>query len=281
MYAVQEHTNSDAGGVLAKDILSAYPLEVTQVASELYFDRVSVLGQDVFKVKWGYEAASRWLEKQIWDNAAERWEEFVKALDERYLGFFPPLSYEDARIADYWKTRNDLKWFGVEAEGFGWNILRIIDDIVAVGWALDLAFGYRPFGAEGIDSQRTLIHKKAFEALKAHAEVPPDAHRTGIKLWKFFSEFEPAESDIVDLMKECGVGLEEVRSQVAKFYDLGITTAFRESQYPPFMVVEKMKKRYDEAVRELLSPMEQWLMRKEPSPAEPEPVPGPEPLIQS
>jgi len=68
VFAVQDFTNDDAGGVLAKDILSSYPFEVTQAASELYFERMTVYGQDVFRVKWGYEAAARFLEKQLWQN---------------------------------------------------------------------------------------------------------------------------------------------------------------------------------------------------------------------
>ena len=185
-------------------------------------------------------------------------------MDNRYLGFFLPQTYEDSRIVDLWKTRKDLKWFGVELHGFGWNILRMIDDVVAIGWALDLAFGFRRFGPEGILGERTLLHKKAYESLKRRADAPPYQIMTAIKLWKFFSEFEPAESDVVTLMKECGVTLDEVQAQVKAFYEKGLTTPYRDSQYPPYLVVDKMKKRYKEEVRNLLGPMEVWLSDREP-----------------
>lgn len=266
VHAVEDFTNDDAGGVLVKDILNAYPFEVTSAASELYFDRMTVYGQDVFRVKWGYDAAAKWLEKQLWQNASARWEEFVDGLNERYLGFTLPMTYERARVVEFWKARDDLKWFGVELEGFGWDILRLIDDIVAVGWTLDLAFGYRSFGPDGIEGNRTLLHKKAYESLKRRAVVPSYFIITGIKLWRFFSQFEPAETDIVKLMKECDVTLEEVQRQVTAFYEKGLTSPYRDSQYPPYVVVDKMRKQYLEEVRGLLSPMEMWLKRKESAP---------------
>ena len=141
----------------------------------------------------------------------------------------------------------------------------MIDDVVAIGWALDLAFGYSRFGPEGIEGQRTVLHKKAYESLRRRAEVPPYQIMTAIKLWKFFSEFEPAESEIVVLMKECGVTLDEVQAQVKAFYEKGLTTPYRDSQYPPYLVVDKMKKRYKEEVRNLLGPMELWLSGREPA----------------
>jgi len=263
VYAVQDCTNDDGGGVLVKDVLNSYPLEVAQVASELYFERLNVCGQDVFRVKWGYDAAARSLEKQVWENASTRWEEFVAGLDPRYLGFFLPQTYENARVVDLWKTREDLKWFGVESEGYGRTILRLIDDVVAVGWAVDLVFGFRPFGPRGIEGQRTLIHRKAYESLKRRGEVPPYALTTGIRLWRFFSQFEPAESDMVKLMKECGVSLEDVQAQVKVFREMGLTTRYREAQYPPYLVVDKMKKQYEAAVRGLLGAVERWLSRRE------------------
>jgi hypothetical protein len=266
VHAVEDFTNDDAGGVLVKDILNAYPFEVTSAASELYFERMTVYGQDVFRVKWGYDAAAKWLEKQLWQNTSARWEEFVEGLDERYLGFVLPMTYEHARVIEFWKARKDLKWFCVELEGFGWDILRLIDDIVAVGWTLDLAFGYRSFGPEGIEGNRTLLHKKAYESLKRRAVVPSYFIITRIKLWRFFSQFEPAETDIVKLMKECDVTLEEVQRQVKAFYEKGLTSPYRDSQYPPYVVVDKMRKQYLEEVRGLLSPMEMWLKRKELAP---------------
>jgi hypothetical protein len=266
VHAVQDFTNDDAGGVLVKDILSSYPFEVTSAAAELYFDRMMVYGQDVFRVKYGYDAAAQRLERQLWQNASARWQEFVDGLDERYLGFVLPMTYENARIIEFWKTRNDLKWFGVELEAAGWKILTIIDDIAEVGWALDLAFGYRSFGLGGIEGNRTLLHKKAYESLKKRAVVPSDLIITGIKLWKFFSQFEPAETDVVELMKECGVTLEEVQRQVKAFYEKGLTSPYRDSQYPPYLVADRTKKQYQEEVRGLLSPMEMFLGRQVPVP---------------
>jgi hypothetical protein len=266
VYAVQDCTNEEGGGVLVKDILNSYPLEVAQVASELYFERLAVCGQDVFRVKWGYEAAARSLEKQVWENASARWVEFVAGLNPRYLGFFLPQTYENARVVELWRTREDLKWFGVESEEYGRTILRLIEDVIAVGWAVDLVFGFRPFGPGRIEGQRTLIHRKAYESLKRRGEVPPYALTKGIRLWKFFSQFEPAESDVVKLMKECGVSLEEVKAQVQAFHETGLTTRYREAQYPPYLVADKMKKRYEAAVRGLLEAMERWLSTKELSP---------------
>jgi hypothetical protein len=266
VHAVQDFTNDETGGVLVKDILSSYPFEVTNAALELYFERSTVYGQDVFRVKWGYDVAARRLERQLWQNSSARWQEFVDGLDERYLGFVLPMTYEHARIIESWKTRKDLKWFGVELEGAGWNVLKLIDDIVDVGWALDLAFGYRSFCPGGIEGNRTLLHKKAYESLKKRAVVPSDSIITGIKLWKFFSRFEPAETDVVALMKECGVTLEEVERQVKAFYEKGLTSPYRDSQYPPYLVVDKMKKQYQEEVRGLLSPMEAFLSRQAPAP---------------
>jgi hypothetical protein len=176
------------------------------------------------------------------------------------------MSYENARVMELWKARKDLKWFGVELEGFGWDVLRLIDDVIAVGYALDLAFGYRSFGPGGIEGNRTVLHKKAYESLKKRAVVPSDFIITGIKLWRFFSQFEPEETEVVDLMKECGVTLEEVQRQVKSFYEKGLTSPYRDSQYPPYLVVDHLKKRYQEEVRGLLSPMEMWLKRKDPAP---------------
>lgn len=263
VYSVQEFTNSEGGGVLAKDILSSYPLEVAQVASELYFERLNICGQDVFRVKWGYDAAAHSLERQLWENASARWREFVEVLDDRYLGFLLPLTYEDARIVDLWKTRADLKWFGVEVESAGRNILRMIDDVITVGYELDLAFGFRTFGQKGAEGQRTLLHKRAYESLKSRADMPPYSFLAGIRLWKFFSLYEPYESEFVKMMKECGLTLEEVKAQIGAFQEKGLTTQYRESQYPPYLVVDKMKKQYQEAVRDLLTPMASWLSRRD------------------
>lgn len=63
VHAVQDFTNEESGGVLVRDILSSYPFEVTSAASELYFERMTVYGQDVFRVKWGNDAAAQQLER--------------------------------------------------------------------------------------------------------------------------------------------------------------------------------------------------------------------------
>jgi hypothetical protein len=263
VYAVQDVTASEAGGVLVQDVVSTYPLEVVQAASDLFLERLKTLGVEVYRVKWGYEDAARSVEKQLWDNASLRWEEFVAGLDDRYLGFVLPSSYEDARVVDHWKVRKDLKWFSVELPAHGWNVLRVIDDVLAVAWKLDLAFGFRPFGPNGVEGQRILVHKRAFQRLKEKGVIPPEELRIGINLWKFFSEFRPEESDFVNLMKDCELTLEEVKRQIASFALKGLTSEFREGQYPPFLVDEKAKKDYLQAVAKLLAPMDAWLMRRD------------------
>ena len=268
--AVQDFTNDEAGGVLVKDILNSYPSEVSQAASELYFERLTACGQEVFRVKHDYQATAQSLETQLWQNASDRWEEFVNGLDGRHLGFVLPMSFERARVVELWKTRNDLKWFSAEFEEFGWNVLRLIDDILAVGWALDLAFGYRSFHSGGITGTRTALHKRAYESLKRRAAIPPDDITKKVKLWRFFSQYEPAETDVVSLMKECDVTLDDVQRQIKDFQEKGLTTPFRESQYPLYLVVDKMKKRYQQEVRGLLNPMENWLKRRETAPEIPQ-----------
>ncbi len=266
VFAVQDYTSQDAGGVLVEDILNSYSLEVTQAASDLFLERLNSCGRDVFRVRWGYEAAARWLENQLWQNATNRWLEFLQGLDERYLGFLLPGGDGDPRVITVWKTRKDLKWFGVEIPDIGWNILRMVDDIISIGYALDLAFAFRRFGPNGIEGERTLIHRKAYETLKERALVPPETVRNGINVWRFFVEYDPNASDIVQLMKDCGVSLDEVQTQIGDFYRKGLTTPYREGQYPPFLVLDKMKEQYREEVRRILNPMEAWLTRRELAP---------------
>ncbi|MDA4123901.1 MAG: hypothetical protein OK438_00430 [Thaumarchaeota archaeon] len=261
VYVVQDVTASEAGGVIVQDVISTYPLDVVQAASDLFLERLKTLGVEVYRVKWGYEDAARTMEKQLWDNTSLRWEEFVTGMDDRYLGFVLPASYENARVVDSWKTRKDLKWLSVELPAHGWNVLRMVDDIVAVAWKLDLAFGFRPFGPNGAEGQRILVHKKAFQRLKEEGAIPPEELRIGINLWKFFSEYRQEESDFVTLMKDCGLTIEEVKRQIASFALKGLTSEFREGQYPPFLVNEKAKKEYQQAVRMLLTPMDSWLTR--------------------
>ena len=262
VFEVQDHTSKEKGGVLVEDVLNTYPLEITTAASELFLERLSSFGRDVFRVRWGFENAARRLERQLWENGSDRWREFIQGFDDRYLGFFLPRSFEDARIISSWKARKDLKWFGVEVPTAGWNILRMIDDLASVSSTLDLAFVFRRFDEKGILGERTLIHRKAFEALKEKASVPPESVRSCINIWRFFSEYDPNSTDIVQLMKECEVSLEEVQGKIAIFHGKGITTPYREGQYPPFLVLDKMKERYREEVKAILFPMEGWLMRK-------------------
>ena len=263
VYAVQDNTNPDAGGVLVQDVVSTYPLDVVQAASELFLERQNSAGLEVYRLRWGYTEAARMMEKQLWDNTSLRWEEFMAPLDDRYLGFLLPFSYENARVMDFWKTRKDLKWFCIEDPAHGWNVLRIIDDLVSIAWKLDLAFGFRPFGTGGIEGQRALLHKRAFERLKERGVVPPESLRNGIRLWRFFTEYRPEESDIVALMRDCGVTIDDIKYQIAEFAKGSLTSEYREGQYPPFLVNEKMKKQYEEAVTRLIRPMDRWLSRLE------------------
>ncbi len=263
VHAVQDSTGPDTGGVLVQDIVNTYPLEVVQVASELFLERLKAAGTEVYRLKWGYDDAAKMMEMQLWDNASFRWEEFASGLDDRYLGFLLPNSYENARVMELWKTRKDLKWFSVEVPAHGWNVLRIVEDIAAVAWKLDLAFGFRPFGPDGVEGERALLHKKAYETLKEKAVVPPEIVRNGINLWRFFSEYRAEESDFVRLMKECGLTLDEAKKQIAAFASEGLSSEYREGQYPPFLVNEKTKKQYDQAVGRLLAPMDAWLVRRD------------------
>jgi hypothetical protein len=76
VFAVQDYTCKEVGGVLVEDVLNTYPLEVSQAASDLFLERLISNGREVFRVKWGYDVAARWLEKQLWENGADRWLEF-------------------------------------------------------------------------------------------------------------------------------------------------------------------------------------------------------------
>lgn len=262
VHATQDSTASETGGVLVEDIINTYPLEVVQAATQLFLERLASHGMDVYRVKWGWEEAAKLMERQIWENAEARWGEFVHQLDGRYLGFFMPLFVED-RVISNWKLRDDLKWFSVEVPRHGWNVLRLIDDIVEVAWKLDLAFGFRAFGPKGPEGERVLLHPKVYESLKGLCEVPPEALLRGIRVWRFFSEYDIEASDIVELMKECGVSLEEVVAQVDKFFEKGLTSKYRDGQYPPYFINDKMKKEFKIEVRTLLHPMEAWLSRSD------------------
>ena len=263
IHATQNSTASEPGGVLVEDIINTYPVEVIQAATELFLERLVSHGMDVFRVKWGWEEAAKLMEKQLWENSEARWGEFVGGLDPRYLGFFLPMSEENPRIVSNWKLRKDLKWFSVEVPKHGWNTLRLIDDIIEIAWKLDLGFGFRPFGPSGVESERILLHEKAYESLRALAEAPPEELRHGIRLWRFFSEYDVEGTDFVELMNGCDLTLEDVVAQVNKFFAKGLTSMYRGGQYPPYFINDKMKKEFKIEVRSLLNPMESWLARKE------------------
>ena len=173
------------------------------------------------------------MEGELWEHSAERWEEYVSQLDGRYLGFFLPGGGEAGRVANDWKLSRELKWFSVKIPRQGWKILGMIDDISEVALRLDLAFAYRPHGADGVRGTRVLLHERAYDSLGRAKVVPRDELVKSIRLWRFFSEYDSNSTDFVKLMKECVLTLEEVRGQIEKFSALDLTSQYREGQYPP------------------------------------------------
>jgi len=262
VYAVQDFA-SDKGGILVDDILNTYPMEVVQAASELFLEKGGVGEQEIYRVRWGCEEAALTMEGQLWEYTSLRWNEYVSNLNERYLGFFLPPVSEVGRVVTTWKFRKDLKWFSIAMPRHGWNILRLIDDLTAIAWKLDLAFGFRPYGPDGVKGEQALLHEQAFEALRQRAVVPPEDCTKGIRLWRFFSEYDANTTDFVALMKESDLTLEEVVEQVDRFFEKGLTTKYREGQYPPYFVIDKKKKEFQEEVKALLTPIDAWLSRKE------------------
>ncbi len=269
VYAVQNSEQTESGGILAEDLVSTYSLEVVQAASELFLEKSMLQGREVFRVRWGCEDSARTMEERLWENSSGRWETFVSELDDRYLGFFLPEADEGARVVSNWKLGNDLKWFSVEMPQHGWKVLDMMEDLTEVAWKLDLAFGFRPFGADGVGGQRALLHAKAYEVLKNRKQAPPEELRRLIRLWKFFSEYDVEATDFVALMKDCGLTLEEIIEQVKRFFALGLTSQYRDGQYPPYFIDEKKKKEFQAAVRGLLQPMDVWLSRREVVPEAP------------
>jgi hypothetical protein len=262
VYAVQDFA-SDNGGILVEDILNTYPMEVVQAASEIFLEKGGVGEYEIYRVRWGCEEAALTMEGQLWDYTSLRWNEYVSNLNERYLGFFLPPASEIGRVVTTWKLRKDLKWFSIAIPRHGWNILRLIDDLTAIAWKLDLAFGFRPYGPEGVKGEQALLHEQAFEALRQRAVLPPEEYTKGIRLWRFFSEYDANATDFVTLMKESDLALEDVVEQVNRFFDKGLTSRYREGQYPPYFVNDKKKKEFQEAVRGLLTPFDSWLSHKE------------------
>ncbi len=263
VYAVQDTASPDAGGVLAEDIVNTYSLDVVQAASQLFLETVKSHGKEAFRVKWGFDDAAKNMEKELWEHASGRWEEFASQLDQRYLGFVLPPTDDGARVTANWKMSNDLKWFSVEVPEHGWNVLRMVDDLAVVALKLDLAFEYRQFGPEGTHGTRVLLHQKAYELLKSKKEAPPEEFRKLIRLWRFFSEYDPEATDFVALMKESELSLDDVLEQIGRFFAMNLTSQYREGQYPPYFINDKKKKEYEVAVRDLLRPMDEWLSRKE------------------
>ena len=272
VYAVQGSASSDTGGILAEDILDKYELDVVQAATQLFLEKTMSEGKEVFRVRWGCESAAEEIEEQLWAHASSRWAEFVARIDERYLGFLLPQSDGEGGVISDWKLRKELRWFSAEVPSQGWKILGIADDISEVAWKLDLAFGFRSFEAEGVQAPRVLLHNRAFEVLKAKRVAPPDELLKSIRLWRFFSEYDVHSTDFVALMRECGLLLEEVVGQVNKFYSNNLTTQYREGQYPPYFINEKKRKEFQQAVRDLLQPMNTWLVRREIALAVPQPA---------
>jgi hypothetical protein len=262
VYAVQDHTSKGGGGMLVEDVVNTYPIEIVQAASEVFLDKLKAGGLEVYRVKWGFEDTAKMMEKQLWDLASAHWNEFVAGADERYLGFFLPDTEEGSRIITTWKVRKDLKWFSVEIPQRGWNVLRLIDDVISVAWKLDLAFGFRPFDGEGVQGERVLLHSEAYASLKERAVPPSEDLVNGIRLWRFFSEYDVNTTDFVALMKECGLSLDQVVGQVKAFFQDGLTSQYRDGQYPPYFVNDKKKKEFQLAVRALLDPMDAWLSRR-------------------
>ena len=262
VYAVQGYLATDVGGILAEDILNTYELDVVQAGTQLFLEKSMAQGREVFRVRWGCEVAAKTMEDQLWEHSSQRWDEFVSQVDERYLGLFIP-SGGDGRVTNTWKLGKELRWFSVEVPRQGWKILGMMDDIAEVAWRLDLAFGYRLLGTEGVEAPRVLLHAKAYDALRARRVEPPQELIRLIRLWRFFSEYDVHATDFVALMKECNLTLEEIVEQVTKFFSSNLTSQYREGQYPPYFINDKRKKEFQQAVEELLQPIDAWLLRKE------------------
>ena len=274
VFAVQGHASPDGGGVLAEDMVDNYDLDVIQAASQLFLDKSMVQGREVFRVRWGCEGAAKAMEAELWNHASHRWVEFVSQLDGRYLGFFLPGPEDEGRVVSNWKLGTELKWFSVEVPRQGWKILGIMDDVTEVAWKLDLAFGYRPFGPEGPQGPRVLLHGRAYELLSAKKDPPPPELLRSIRLWRFFSEYDVSSTDFVALMKQCRLSLEEVAGQVGRFFELGLTSQYRSGQYPSYFINDKKNKALAAAGRGLLRPVDMWLSRTdEAHPEAPEAVP--------
>ena len=79
-------------------------------------------------------------------------------------------------------------------------------------------------------------------------------------------------------MRECGLTLDDIQGQIAKFFASDLTSQYREGQYPPYFINAKKKKEFQEAVKDLLRPMDKWLTGKKAIEA---PVQGPGQPLQN
>jgi len=271
VYEVQD-SNPEAGGVLAEDLISVYQPDVLQAASEIFLEKSMAQGREVFRVRWGCDDTAKTMHKQLWEHASERWQEFVSQVDERYLGFILPREGENPRVVTNWKLSNELKWFSVEIPTYGWRILRMMEDLTEIAWKLDLAFGFRPVGPEGVLGPRVLLHEEAYEALKKRQVPPPEELRKSIRLWKFFSQYDTESTNFEALMEECGLPIDDIVEQTKKFFAMDLTSQYREGQYPPYFINDKKKKEFQVAVRNLLAPVEAWLSHSD-APTQPQEEP--------
>ena len=251
----------DDGGVLVEDVVANYDLDVIQAASELFLEKRKVQGREVFTVRWGCDYVAEGVEAESWNRVSHRWEAYVRGLDDRYLGFLLPDGGPRARVLTEWQLNKELKWFSTEAPHQGKKMLEVLDDIGAEAGRLGLAQVFRPFGPEGVLSPRLLLHQRAFEALNSRRSPPPASAVRSVRLWRFFSEYDVNATNFVALMKECGLSLEEIVGQVGRFFELGLTSEYRDSQYPPYFIAFKKKDEFQAAVRDLLLPMGSWLSR--------------------
>lgn len=260
----QDYASPGTGGVLTDDVLGAFELDVVQAASELFLEKSRAQGREVFTVRWGCENIAEDVEKKTWSLASRRWNAFARRLDERYLGFFLPVRGARGRVITDWQLSKELKWFSTEVPHQGQKILGMMDEISQAAGKLGLAFAFRAFGPEGVLGPRVLLHGRAFEALDSKKVIPPDGALLSMRLWRFFSEYDVYSTNFVALMRECGLTLDEVVNQVGAFFDLGLTSEYREGQYPPYFINLNRKEEFQAAVRALLLPMESWLSRGEP-----------------
>ena len=262
VYEVQSYASAD-GGILAEDVVDTYDLDVVQAASQLFLERSMQGGRQVFRVKWGCEDAAKVMETELWEHATERWTEFVSQINRRYLGFLMPTYDDGGRVVTDWKLSRELRWLSIEKPEQGWRLLGMVDDLTEVAWRLDLAFGYRRLGPDGISGPRVLLHAGAYKALNEIKINPPEELVKAIRLWRFFSEYDIHSTDFVALMRDCGLTLDDVNEQINRFFGLNLTSQYREGQYPPYLVNDKKKREFREAVLGLLRPMDAWLLASE------------------